>query len=753
MKRKLYVVALLVLALAMQASNGLLGTTRAQVRVRDDGQPARKSQQSTGRARAIVELESAPVAAHERAAVGLPRRSIDFEAPRARAYESRLEGEQQDFMTRAALVSPGIRVRAKLRRLANAVSVEAGASEVAALASLPGVKRVQIAREYHSTLDTSVPLINAPAVWNNAAGPSAKGEGMKIAILDTGIDITNALFSGAGFIAPAGFPRANHGNLVFTNNKVIVAKSFLDESTSAQDEFGHGSNVAGIAAGNSGTVSPLAALSGVAPRAFLGNYRVLDEEGNGFEDQIALALDEALSDGFDVANLSLGGPADDTIGFLDQAVEDAVSGGMIVVCSAGNEGAGGEDDDMTIGSPGIAPSAITVAASSNAHIVGPVITVDQPAPVAETLLKIGSSTGNSVVVGDTLTQVPYAYVDPQRRACGGSQIGSLTGNVALIERGGTKPNGSACGFADKVNAASAAGARAAIIFNKDVSEGADGGESILNMEVSGTTIPSVFIARSAGLALRDFLAANPSALLTIKPLGTGSFTADVLADFSSRGPSTILGLKPDITAPGVIIYSAAITDPNGAVTDPSGFAAVSGTSQAAPHIAGGAALIKQLNPNFTPVQVKSVLMSSALADVFDTVNKTTRVPVLAQGAGRVDLARAAAVKASCSPASVSFGIVKRKNKLTLTAALTFTNVGGNQNTFNLSTLQLDTESPLVVSVSSPAMTLAAGQTGTVELSVFLKKKNKAEKRDYTGYVNVTDSLGLTVHVPYWVRYK
>ncbi|HYV04623.1 MAG TPA: S8 family serine peptidase, partial [Blastocatellia bacterium] len=484
-----------------------------------------------------------------------------------------------------------------------------------------------------------------------------------------------------------------------------------------------------------------------------GNYRVLDAEGSGFEDQIALALDEAIADGFDVANLSLGGPADDTMGFLDNAIEDAVREGMIVVCSAGNDGAGGEDDDMTVGSPGIAPSAITVAASSNAHIVGPVISVDQPAPIADSLAKIGASNGNSVEVGDSLTQRPYAYVDPQRRACGGSQIGSLTGKVALIERGGTKPNGSACSFVDKVNAASAAGAQAAIIFNKDVSEGADGGETILNMEVSGTTIPSVFIARSAGLALRDFLAANPNAILTIKPLGAGSFTADVLADFSSRGPSTIQGLKPDITAPGVIIYSAAITDPNGAVADPSGFAAVSGTSQAAPHIAGSAALIKQLNPNFSPIQVKSVLMSSAVVDVFDTVNKTAREPVLAQGSGRVDLARAVAVQATSSPASVSFGIVKRKNKQTLTASLTFKNVGSTQNTFNLTALQLDAESPLDVSVSAPSVTLAAGQSGAVQLSVFLKKKKKAEKRDYTGYVNIADPLGMIVHVPYWVRYK
>lgn len=749
MKRRSSIVALVVLAVAMQASNGLLGGARAQVRVSDGGTAARRTQDSTGRVKAIVELESEPVAVHERATVRLEGRGIDFETPTARAYESRLEVEQQDFMSRAALVSPGVRERTRLRKLANAVSIEVGASEIAAISALPGVKRVQLNRRYQASMDTSVPLINAHAVWQNAAGQSAKGEGMKIAILDTGIDITNPLFSGAGYTAPPGFPRANNLNEPFTNNKVIVAKSFLEGTLSANDENGHGSNVAGIAAGNSGTVSPLAALSGVAPRAYLGNYRVLDAEGGGFEDLVALGLEAAAADGFDVINLSLGGPPTNTLGLLENAVETAVNmDKRIVVLSAGNEGNGGVDDEKTVGSPGISPSAITVAAASNAHIVGPVITVDQPAPVGAALVKIGSATGNSVAVGDSLTEVAYVYVDPAGRGCSSFPSGSLNGKVALIERG-------VCSFIDKVSNAASAGARAVIIFNKDLSEGTDGGDNMLNMDVTDTTIPSVFVARSAGLALRDFVTANPGAILTIEPFGTGSAPADVLAVFSSRGPSTINGLKPDITAPGEIIYSAAITTPNNVgVSDPSGFAAVSGTSQAAPHISGGAALIKQLHPSFTVAQVKSALMNSALIDVFTGVNKAARVSVLAQGAGRVDLARAAAVATTFSPSSLSLGLRKKMNQQTLTASLSFTNLTNGPNTYSLSVQQLETSvSPLVVSVSSNSVTLGAGQTDSVTFSIFLRKKKKAEKRDYTGYVNVTDSLGQTLHVPYWVRYK
>ena len=207
MKRRSSLVAMLLLALAMQASSGLPGGARAQVRVRDDGTNHRRTQDTTtGRVSAIVELESEPVAIHERATV-LLRRDVDFEAPAARAYESRLVSEQRDFISRATLVSPSLHVRTNLRKLTNAVSVETGASELAAISTLPGVKRVQLTRQYHTTIDSSVPLINAPAVWQNVAGPSAAGEGMKIAILDTGIDKDNPLFSDAGYTAPNGFPR------------------------------------------------------------------------------------------------------------------------------------------------------------------------------------------------------------------------------------------------------------------------------------------------------------------------------------------------------------------------------------------------------------------------------------------------------------------------------------------------------------------------------------------------------------------
>src|SRR3989442_9540917 len=131
------------------------------------------------------------------------------------------------------------------------------------------------------------------------------------------------------------------------------------------------------------------------------------------------------------------------------------------------------------------------------------------------------------------------------------------------------------------------------------------------------------------------------------PFGESSPPADVISTFSSRGPSSLRGLKPDLAAPGEQVYSGAITagNPSG-VSDPSGFAAVSGTSQATPHVAGAAALLKQLHPAWTPLQIKSALISSANNAVFADSTKTLKVGVLDDGSGRADLAGAFSVNAT-----------------------------------------------------------------------------------------------------------
>ena len=695
------------------------------------------------------ELQSAPVVLHERSVqpAEMHAKRVDVASAEAQNYESILVGQQRSFEAQAAAIYPGLNIVAELRKLVNMVSIKAPGNQVAKMAALPGLKHFQLGRKLHALLDKSVPLINAPALWAQLGGSSVAGKGIKIAIVDTGIDITNPLFSDAGFKAPAGFPM---GDTAFTNNKVISAKAFVEDASTPEDQFGHGTNVAGIVAGDLNTPTPLGPISGVAPAAFLGNYRVLDASGSGQDSLIALGLETAFLDGFDVANLSLGGTATDPPDSDPsyEAVQAAVSAGMVVAVAAGNEGPG----EMTIDSPGTAPLAITCGASSNAHLVGPALTVNGPGVVPADLVNIESTLG-STCAPESFPIGPLVVFDEsedgQILGCKKVAAGSLKGGIALIERG-------TCTFVKKINDATDAGAVAAIVYNADLTvDPDDGGDNLIIMEATGTTIPSVFIGRTNGLALQVWVDSNPSATATISGVGDFPEQADVLASFSSEGPTLDEVLKPDLCGPGVNIYSGALTSleacTEGGVYDPSGFLAISGTSMATPHIAGSSALLLQLNPNWTPAQIKSALVSSADMSVVTAVGSTTTAGVLAAGAGRVDLASASAVSATMSPSSLSFGHSKAKATLSLTQTLNITSVLAGQTILNISIEPLTVVSGVTVTSSQSSLMLTKGQTGSVQIIIASSDK-KAQKGDQTGFVVITSGTGPTLRVPFWVRF-
>ena len=269
---------------------------------------------------------------------------------------------------------PAARVRWHYGVVLNGLAVVVPTSQLSRLEAMRGVT-VWPSVTYHSLLDKTPQLIGAPAVWGSTLATA--GQGMKIGIVDDGLDQTHVFFSGAKFGYPAGFPK---GNTAYTTPKVIAARAFAPAepqwkyaSTPFDPlESDHATNVAGIAAGDYNTVASVQGkqyhVSGIAPMAYLGNYKVLTVPTSGFgldgnSPEIVAGIEAAVADGMDVINLSLGEPeVEPTRDIVVKAIDDAADAGVVPVIAAGNDF--DTDGRGSIGSPGTAPEAITVAAST-----------------------------------------------------------------------------------------------------------------------------------------------------------------------------------------------------------------------------------------------------------------------------------------------------------------------------------------------------------------------------------------------------
>ena len=308
------------------------------------------------------------------AAAATTQHRLDLRAPAAVSYLRTLAAAQRELQSRVVAAIPSARVRWHYRVVADGVAVELPISQLARLESMRGVT-VWPSVTYHEQLDRTPQLIGAPEVW----GPTlaTAGQGMKIGIIDDGLDQTHIFFSPAGFSYPAGFPK---GNTEYTTPKVIVARAFAPAEPKwkyAATPFDpvdsdHATNVAGIAAGDYNTIANVQGhqyhVSGIAPKAYLGNYKVLTiptpQFGlDGNSPEIVAGIEAAVSDGMNVINLSLGEPeVEPTRDIVVQAIDAAADAGVVPVIAAGND----FDDDGhgSVGSPGTAPEAITVAAST-----------------------------------------------------------------------------------------------------------------------------------------------------------------------------------------------------------------------------------------------------------------------------------------------------------------------------------------------------------------------------------------------------
>jgi subtilisin family serine protease len=596
---------------------------------------------------------------------------------------------------------------------------------------------------YHPLTDAVPEVIGAPGLWGSEL--AGAGGGVKVAVIDDGIDAHHPFFAPRGLTAPAGFPR---GVRAYTTGKVIVARAFAPRGAARQDRLPfdpsvsrHGTHVAGILAGDQGLTAPgdsgrptVMGLSGVAPRAWLGNYRALAVPDPvygaiGSTAELVAAVDAAVADGMDVINLSIGGteidPASDG---LVQAVQAAVAAGVVVVIAAGNErellGYG------SIDSPGAAESAITVAATSSSRYFARASAISGNAPVPTLLRSFGVAVPDTEhaprrVVGRILAAVSLQ----DGRLCSRRPPGSLDGAIALADRGG-------CSVLKKARIAKAAGAVAVLVPPHDASPPVP--------EIGETAVPVMVAPAPVVVALEAYLAGGARAAINVRTATREEATLPgVVATFSSAGPTPFdQRLKPDISAPGVAILSSV---PSSSSNEPAGWTILDGTSMSTPAVAGAAALLLEAHPEWTPAVVKSALMTTAHPALVDAAGTREASP-LTGGAGLVDVSAANAPGIVTEPQSLSFGEIAGGGSASI--ELTVRDLGAGAGDWTVSTRFVGSV-PSGVAVSAPPL-VSVPSAGAATIAVQTLVAPTAPAREGAGVLELTQGTRVR-RVPFWLR--
>ncbi len=471
------------------------------------------------------------------------------------------------------------------------------------------------------------------------------GEGVIVGVIDNGIWPEHPSFADDGSYPDLGIaldpsrPTCEFGNAAhatdpsigpddpFTcNNKLLGARQMLDtyrtfigatpfEYYSARDDDGHGTHTASTAAGNADVHASmygndLGIVSGIAPRARVIAYKGLGALG-GFTSDLAAAIDQAVLDGVDVINYSVGGGSSVPTGGDDLAFLFAADAGVFVATSAGNSGPG----DDTVGSPGNAPWLTTVGANTQTPFYrGTVRTKGGPNVKGASLTPELRRTdfvdaedfGNELCLADTFAP------------------GSLDGKVVLCRRG-------AIGRAAKGFNAAAAGAVGMVLYNFDDND---------SLFTDTHAVPAVHINFTDGQKMKTYIddrvAAGKTPQVAIRNTGkeTRAKGTPSMTYFSSRGPNGPVPdiIKPDITAPGHQIVAG---DSPGVNAFGDSFQAISGTSMSSPHVAGLFALLKQAHPDWSAAAAKSAIMTTANTKV-RTEDRKTRANPFQMGAGEID---------------------------------------------------------------------------------------------------------------------
>jgi len=420
------------------------------------------------------------------------------------------------------------------------------------------------------------------------------GSGIIISIIDTGIDL-------------------NHPDL---DGQIIGGYDFVDNDDMPEDINGHGTQVAGIIASNGN-------LKGIAPNSKILMYKVSEDGESVPSNLIIKAIEKSIEDGADIINISLG--INQTNTKIDQAVNKAIKNNIFVVTAAGNFG----PELSTIGSPGINPNAITVGATFNNVTSSLVATFE----IEDKTFNVFPMVGTQALTDPITSQIIFGKYGKIDDLLGNN----FEGSILLIQRG-SDIEGEIVYFSDKEKNAANVGARAIIVYNNE--PGIFFGELIHEYVDEGyePTIPALSVSRDDGLIIKEILQSDTKGTLDV------FYHPDFVAYFSSRGPVSPFYIKPDLVAPGAFINT---TDINGE------YKISSGTSFAAPHVAGTAALILQKNPELTPQELKSILMTTSeiVYDQFDD-----RFPIEVSGNGRIDVSKAINAELIIMPPNLIFDL-------------------------------------------------------------------------------------------------
>lgn len=574
-------------------------------------------------------------------------------------------------------------------------SVELPGNEIIKLLAIPGVKAVYpnvhytadviSAEEISAESFSPAMMDSAPFIGSNDAWDAGfTGEGVTVAVIDTGVDYTH--------------PDLAHA---FGDYK---GYDFVDNDIDPQEGPGqyHGTHVAGTVAANGG-------VKGVAPDATLLGYRVLGPNGGTTEDVVA-GVELAVQDGADIMNLSLGNSLNNPDWATSIALDWAMAEGVVAVTSNGNAG----PNNWTVGSPGTSREAISVGATRLPYNVYSSV-INTSEAVSYPSAKVMGFPSDEELLALNGDEYEFVYVGLGSEA---DFVGKdLEGKIALISRG-------EFAFVDKATNAKNAGAIGAIIFNNVAGE---------NPDVPGMAVPTIKTTLADGQKLLAELNAGNNKVSF--DINFDKAVGETMADFSSRGPVTLTWMiKPDVSAPGVNIVS---TFPDNS------YAALQGTSMASPHVAGAAALILQANPTWGTDDVKAALMNTAE----DMINPATGkvYPHNTQGAGSIRVLDAIQTKTLVAPGSHSFGkFVKDNGKQVEKSHFEIKNLSKERKTYSFDVEFAGNPEGIKV-MTSNNLKVNAGKSQKVNFNVQVDG-SKLDPGYYEGTILVRDGAS-TIKVP------